>query len=86
MTAFGGRYPGAMCPPALTVRRLPEERAMRRWVTRADGAWNVVWSCTEQARVFTLSGETLTVVSQWNPSQLSGGRAPRGRLTFVRGE
>ncbi len=57
-----------------------------RWVTRVDGAWNVSWTGTEQTRFFTLNGNTLTVVSQWNPNQLFNGRVTRGRLTFVRGE
>lgn len=57
-----------------------------KWITAVDGAWNVEWRGTDQARSFTLSGDRLTVVAQWNRNALYGGKMTRGRLTFQRGE
>ena len=55
-----------------------------KWITTVDAAWNVVWIGTSQEREFALSGDDLTVVTQWNPNPLYVGRATRGRLTFKR--
>ena len=55
-----------------------------RWTTRVDGAWNVAWAGTQQVRDFTLDGDRLTVVAQWNPNPLFAGRLTRGRLVFAR--
>lgn len=54
------------------------------WITKVDGAWNVEWVGAEQARAFTLTGDRLAVISQWNINPLYGGRVARGRLTFER--
>ena len=55
-----------------------------KWITKVDGAWNIAWSGTDQERFFTLTGDRLTVVAQWNPNALYGGRITRGRLAFER--
>jgi len=57
-----------------------------KWVTKVDGAWNVEWRGTDQERSFTLSGDRLTVVAQWNRNALYGGKMTRGRLTFQKDE
>jgi hypothetical protein len=57
-----------------------------KWVTKVDGAWNVEWRGTDQERSFTLSGNRLTVVAQWNRNALYGGKLTRGHLTFERDE
>ena len=57
-----------------------------KWITKVDGAWNVEWQGTDQERSFTLSGNQLTVIAQWNPNPLYGGRMTRGHLTFKRDE
>ena len=54
------------------------------WVTSVDGSWNVEWVGTRQERFFTLSGDRLSVVAQWNKNPLYGGRMTRGNLTFER--
>jgi hypothetical protein len=55
-----------------------------KWVTKVDGAWNVQWVGTEQERSFSLSGNRLQVVSQWNRNALYGGKVTRGHLMFER--
>ncbi len=55
-----------------------------KWITRVDGAWNVEWVGTDQERSFTLDGDRLSVVAQWNRNALYGGKMTRGRLTFER--
>ena len=55
-----------------------------KWTTKVDGTWNVEWLGTSQERSFTLSGDRLNVVAQWNPNALYAGRMTRGRLTFER--
>jgi hypothetical protein len=55
-----------------------------RWITHVDGAWNVAWVGTDQVREFTIEGDRLTVVAQWNPNPLFDGRRTRGRLVFTR--
>ena len=57
-----------------------------KWITKVDGAWNVAWRGTDQERSFTLSGNRLTVVAQWNKNPLYGGKMTRGHLTFERDE
>jgi hypothetical protein len=57
-----------------------------KWVTKVDGAWNVEWRGTDQERSFTLSGNHLTVIAQWNRNALYGGKLTRGHLTFERDE
>lgn len=54
------------------------------WTTKVDAAWNVEWVGTSQLRNFTLKGDRLSVVAQWNPNPLYAGRMTRGRLTFER--
>jgi Lipocalin-like domain len=54
------------------------------WTTMVDGAWNAEWVGTAQKRFFTLEGNRLSVVAQWNKNPLYGGRLTRGRLTFER--
>ena len=55
-----------------------------KWITKIDGAWNVEWLGTDQERSFTLSGDRLNVIAQWNRNALYGGRMTRGHLTFER--
>ncbi len=55
-----------------------------KWITKVDGAWNIEWLGTSQERSFTLSGDRLNVVAQWNRNALYAGRMTRGRLTFER--
>jgi len=55
-----------------------------KWITKVDGAWNVGWSGTDQERFFTLDGDRLSVIAQWNPNPLYCGRMTRGHLTFER--
>jgi hypothetical protein len=55
-----------------------------KWITKVDGSWNVEWVGTDQERSFTLDGDRLTVVAQWNRNALYEGRMTRGRLTFER--
>ena len=55
-----------------------------KWITTIDGAWNVEWRGTDQERFFTLTGDRLSVVAQWNPNPLYDGRLTRGHLTFER--
>ncbi len=55
-----------------------------KWITRVDGAWNVQWVGTEQERFFTLEGDRLSVIAQWNPNAFHSGRMTRGHLTFER--
>jgi hypothetical protein len=57
-----------------------------KWITKVDGAWNVEWRGTDQARAFTLNGNRLTVIAQWNKNALYDGKMTRGRLTFERDE
>lgn len=57
-----------------------------KWITKVDGAWNVAWRGTDQERSFTLDGNRLTVIAQWNPNPLYGGKMTRGHLTFERDE
>lgn len=54
------------------------------WITKVDAAWNVEWVGTDQERAFTLKGDRLDVVAQWNRNALYGGRMTRGHLTFER--
>jgi hypothetical protein len=54
------------------------------WITTVDAAWNTGWVGTEQERSFTLSGNRLNVVAQWNRNPLYGGRMTRGHLIFER--
>jgi hypothetical protein len=54
------------------------------WTTMVDGAWNAEWVGTAQKRFFTLDGDRLSVVAQWNKNPLYGGRMTRGHLTFER--
>ncbi len=53
-------------------------------ITNVDGAWNVEWIGTEQERSFSLNGDRLSVVAQWNQNPLYDGRVTRGHLTFER--
>jgi len=55
-----------------------------KWVTRVDGAWNVEWRGTDQERSFTLDGDRLSVIAQWNANALYAGKMTRGHLTFER--
>ena len=55
-----------------------------KWITKVEGAWNVDWSGTDQERSYTLNGDRLDVVAQWNRNALYGGRMTRGHLTFER--
>ena len=55
-----------------------------KWITKVDAAWNVEWRGTDQERFFTLSGDRLDVVAQWNRNALYAGRMTRGHLTFER--
>ena len=55
-----------------------------KWITKVDGSWNAEWVGTDQERSFTLEGNRLTVVAQWNRNPLYDGRMTRGRLTFER--
>jgi len=55
-----------------------------KWITKVDGAWNVEWLGTDQERSFTLSGDRLDVIAQWNRNALYAGRMTRGHLTFER--
>ena len=55
-----------------------------KWITKVDGAWNVEWTGTDQERFFTLDGDRLTVVAQWNRNPFYDGRMTRGHLTFER--
>jgi len=55
-----------------------------KWITKVDAAWNVEWLGTDQERFFTLSGNRLNVVAQWNRNALYGGEITRGHLTFER--
>ena len=55
-----------------------------KWTTKIDGTWNVEWAGTDQERFFSLKGDTLSVVAQWNPSPLYNRRVARGHLTFQR--
>jgi hypothetical protein len=55
-----------------------------KWITRVDGAWNVDWVGTDQERTFTVDGNRLSVVAQWNRNALYGGKMTRGVLTFER--
>ena len=55
-----------------------------KWTTRVDGAWNVEWVGTNQERFFTLDGNRLSVIAQWNRNPLHAGRLTRGHLTFER--
>ena len=57
-----------------------------KWITKVDAAWNVEWRGTDQERSFTLSGNRLTVLAQWNRNALYGGKMTRGHLTFERDE
>ncbi len=54
------------------------------WTTKVDGAWNFEWTGTEQQRFFTLDGDRLSVVAQWNRNPFYDGRMTRGHLTFER--
>lgn len=55
-----------------------------KWTTKVDGAWNVEWTGTDQERSFTLDGDRLTVLAQWNRNPFYDGRMTRGHLTFER--
>jgi Lipocalin-like domain len=55
-----------------------------KWITKVDGSWNVEWVGTEQARTFDLNGDTLKVISQWNPHPAFNRRMVRGYNTFER--
>src|SRR5262249_11954675 len=55
-----------------------------KWITKVDGAWNVVWVGTEQERTFELKGKTLSVMTPWSPNPFLAGRLVRGYLTFER--
>ena len=55
-----------------------------KWITRVDGAWNAEWVGTDQERSFTLTGDQLNVITQWNPNPLYAGRVARGHLAFER--
>ena len=55
-----------------------------KWITKVDAAWNVEWVGTEQERSFTISGNRLNVIAQWNRNALYDGKMTRGHLTFER--
>jgi Lipocalin-like domain len=54
------------------------------WITNVDGAWIPEWVGGEQRRVFTINGDHLTVLAQWNANPTYSERMTRGRLTFQR--
>jgi hypothetical protein len=55
-----------------------------RFTTSVDGAWNVAWVGTDQARTFKLDGNRLEIVTQWNPAPLYNNRMTRGVLVCER--
>lgn len=55
-----------------------------RFTTSVDGAWNVGWVGTDQARTFKLDGNRLEIVSQWGPAPIYDNRVVRGVLLWER--
>jgi hypothetical protein len=55
-----------------------------KWITKVDASWNVDWKGTDQERSFTVTGDRLHVIAQWNPNPLYGGKKTRGHLRFER--
>jgi hypothetical protein len=55
-----------------------------KFTTSVDGAWNVAWVGTDQARTFKLDGNRLEIVTQWNPAPIFNNRVTRGVLLWER--
>ena len=55
-----------------------------KWITKADGSWNVDWVGGDQERHFRLEDEKLHIVSQWNFSRFYGNKMVRGILVWER--
>ena len=55
-----------------------------KWSTRVDGAWNVEWVGTEQERTFSITGDRMNVLAQWNRNPLYSNRMTRGRTVWQR--
>ncbi len=58
-----------------------------KWITRVEVAWNPEWVGTEQARTFTLEGDSLHVLTPWRimPNWADKGMT-RSIITFVRSQ
>lgn len=55
-----------------------------RFITKVDGAWNVFWIGTEQARFFKVEGERLHITTQWGAAPVYDNRMVRGILVCER--
>jgi hypothetical protein len=56
-----------------------------KWTTRVDVAWTETWVGSDQIRFFKREGDTLTVLSTWQPGQnLPGNPEIRGVLVWSR--
>jgi|SRR5262245_22376764 len=55
-----------------------------KWTTKVDGAWNVQWVGTEQERTFSITGDRMNVLAQWNRNPLYSNRMTRGRTVWQR--
>ena len=55
-----------------------------RITTTPDVAWNEIYSCTEQVRYYTLSGDTLAIRTAPQPSGVLPGKKVVGTLTYER--
>ena len=55
------------------------------WITKVDVAWNEARTGTDQMRFFRLEGDTLMVVTMWQPNlNLPGNPETRGVLVWSR--
>lgn len=54
------------------------------FVTTVDASWNEAWTGTEQRRRYTLEGDTLTIVSEPQPSTTFPGKVGYAKLVWKR--